>query len=208
MSIQDAVHGLAVDRLRSAIEKRASFWNSFKSAIKPGPAGKMLGGALLAAGGAAATAAIGHGASFGVDALRNRIGKGRAYKGMLKASPGLAKRKDADKVQMTFNTLWNLNKDLAKDPLTAGSFVERSVQRADIGDSAGAYVDIDTARNLARSRAKKDRPIAQAFATAGAARAGAPGGKDYHREAKLERYKSQLRGGEGDLSTPNPFRRR
>ena len=181
---------LEVERLRSAIEKNASFWKSFKSAFKGTSAGKALGGAMVAAGGAAATAAIGHGVSMGVETLRDRLGKGKAYKGMLSASPGLAKRKDADKVQMTFNTLWNLNRDLAKDPLTAGSFVERSVQRADVGDSSGSYVDIETARNLLRSAPRRERPIAQAFAQGGA---GALPGEDWGSRGKLERYKAQLK---------------
>ena len=194
MNLPETLHELDVERLRTAIEKRASFWKGFKESLKPGKAGKMIGKAFLAASGAAATAAIGHGVSRGYDSLANRIGKGRAYKGMLQASPGLAKRKDADRVQMTFNTLWNLNRDLAKDPLTAGSFVERSVQRADFGDSAGSYVDIETARNILRSAPREDRPIARAFIEAGTGAAGAPSGKDYDREAKLERYKAQLKG--------------
>ena len=194
MRLSDTLHGLEVERLRTAIEKNASFWEGFKSSFKGGKPGKVMGQALMAAGGAAATAAIGHGVSRAYDSLSHRIGKGRAYKGMLEASPGLAKRKDADRVQMTFNTLWNLNKDLAKDPLTAGSFVERSVQRADFGDSAGSYVDIETARNILRSAPRDDKPISRAFIEAGTGAAGAPGGKDYDREAKLELYKAQLKG--------------
>lgn len=180
-----------VEKLKLAIEKNASTWNSFTNAFKG--IGKTLGSATIAAGGAAAAATVGHGVGMGIEALRDRIGKGQAYKGMLKLSPNLAKRRDADKVQLTFNTLWNLNRDLAKDPLTASSFVERSVQRADIGDSAGSYVDIETARNLLRSVPKQDRPITQAFIQGGTSAFVHPPKKDYEEERKLEQYKSQLR---------------
>jgi hypothetical protein len=151
MNLQDTLHALDIERLTSAInEKKASFWEPFKKA-------------LITGAGAAATAAIASGATWGAESLRNKIEKGRAYKGMVEASPGLAKNRDATKVQTTFNTLWNLNPDLAKDPLTAGSFVERSMQRADISDSAGSYIDIDTARNIVKSRGRKEQPITRAF---------------------------------------------
>ncbi|MFW9801061.1 MAG: hypothetical protein ACFFFC_00290 [Candidatus Thorarchaeota archaeon] len=183
MDIQGIMHDFDVAKLRGAIhEKRASFWEPFKKA-------------LIAGAGTAATATIAAGTAWGAESLRDKIEKGRAYKGMVSAAPGLSKNRDANRVQMTFNTLWNLNKDLAKDPLTAGSFVERSMQRADIGDTAGSYIDIDTARNILKARGREERPITKAFTEGAISALTAPEqrGKDYSREAKLERYKAQLR---------------
>lgn len=165
-SLEKALHQLQVEKLHGAIEKNASFWQSFKRALSPGHIGETAGTALLAAGAAAGTAAVGSVVADVYGGVKGRIQKGRSYKEMLQAAPGLQKRKDADKVQMTFNTLWNLNPDLAKDPLTAGSFVERSLTRADIGDSSGAYVDVDTARNLLKSQPERESPILKAFQTA------------------------------------------
>ena len=191
MRLERSLHDIDMLKLRKSIEKNASFWEGLKAAFNPQRAGSAIGDALFAAGGAASIAAAAHGIGTGVGAIKNKIEKGRAYKGMLETTPGLSNR-DAGTVQKTFNTLWNLNKDLAKDPLTAGSFVERSVGRADLSDSAGAYVDIETARNLLRSAPPAISPITESF-IAGGLSALPSKAKDYKAERELETHKAKLR---------------
>lgn len=76
------------------------------------------------------------GAVAGIDALRNaldkRVGKEKAFKNMIKDNPSLA-HSDPVHVKKVFNTLYTFNKDMAKDPLVAGSFTRRSLMFKDEG---------------------------------------------------------------------------
>jgi hypothetical protein len=148
--VNEAVRRLSVDRLKSAIEKNASFWNHFKDA-------------LVAAGAGAAVTAGGSLATSGFKSIRGKLEKPRAYKNMMSAMPGL-KKEDPRAVQMTFNTLYGMNRKMAKDPLVAGSFVSRNVSRAELGGEAGAYVDPQTAKTLLDAGAKRTSgPIESAW---------------------------------------------
>ena len=92
--------------------------------ILTSPAAKKFGlfgvGALGIAGGLAAVDAI-------RDSMSHRVGKDKAFKNMIKENPSLAKENPAH-VKKVFNTLYTFNKDMAKDPLVAGSFARRSMQ--------------------------------------------------------------------------------
>jgi len=52
--------------------------------------------------------------------------KAKAYSEMLGVHKQLG-REDGKRVQHAFNTLWKFNPDMASDPLTSGSFVQRAV---------------------------------------------------------------------------------
>lgn len=72
----------------------------------------------------------------GLEALREtldrKVGKEKAFKNMIKDNPGLANESPAH-VKKVFNTLYTFNKDMAKDPLVAGSFTRRSLMFKDEG---------------------------------------------------------------------------
>ena len=78
---------------------------------------------LLAGGGAAA---LGGGIALGESAHKNvssEVGKRRAFKKLLQHSPQLAKQ-DPKHTAELFDALYTFNKDLAKNPLTASSFIK------------------------------------------------------------------------------------
>lgn len=204
MPIEETVRSLEIDKLRAAIEKRAGFWKSFQNSIKGSNIGKQLGDGLLAAGTAAAVTVAGVGAKAGFEVVRDRVEKPKAFSSMLEASPGL-KKQDPKSVQMTFNTLYSLNRKMAKDPLVAGSFVGRNVSRAEVSDGAGAYVDPQTAKMLMDANPRDGAPVMDAWRR-GATQADMyknRGGKgrgrdeDKYKKAsvsgdKLAKFKSQL----------------
>lgn len=144
--LDSALHHIKVARLRDAIEKKAGFWKNFTKSLSSGNLGKQTGDALMAAGTSAAITGIGMGVKAGVEAVREKVEKPKAFKGMLGAMPGL-KKEDPKAVQMTFNTLYGMNRQMAKDPLVAGSFVSRNINRAEVG-GGGAYVDPQTVKTL------------------------------------------------------------
>lgn len=150
-TLDNALHQIKVAKLQKAIEKNAGFWRNFTSALAPKNLGKSVGEGLLAAGTSAAITGIGLGVKAGVDTIREKVEKPRAFKGMMSAMPGL-KKEDPRAVQMTFNTLYGMNRQMAKDPLVAGSFVAKHVNRADIGGEGGAYVDPVTVKTLRDAR--------------------------------------------------------
>ena len=146
--LKEALHTVKLAKMRSAIEKNAAFWTNFN---------KALGGAMLSAGSAAAVTAAGALAGEGFSAIRERIEKPKAFKSMMENMPGL-KKEDPKAVQMTFNTLYGMNRKMAKDPLVAGSFVSRNVQRADMGGEGGAYIDPQTVKLLRDAGSAKGEP--------------------------------------------------
>jgi hypothetical protein len=161
--IENALHHINVAKLRDAIEKKASFWKNFTNALRSSNMGKQVGEAVLAAGAAAGVTAAGAGVAHGYKALRGRVEKPKAFKSMMGAMPGL-KKEDPKAVQMTFNTLYGMNRQMAKDPLVAGSFVSRNVRRAEMGGEAGAYVDPQTAKTLMDAGSKRDSgPVESAW---------------------------------------------
>lgn len=162
-ALDNILHDIRVAKLQEAIEKRAGpFWQSFVQSLARENIGKQVGEGLLAAGTAAAVTGLGVAASKGVDLLREKIEKPRAFKGMMDATPGLAKQ-DPKSVQMTFNTLYGMNRQMARDPLVAGSFVSRNVSRAEMGDGAGAYVDPQTAKMLMDAGPRGPGPIMESW---------------------------------------------
>lgn len=178
--LDNALHHIKVAKLSKAIEKKASFWRSFTKSLSSSNMGKQMGDAMLAAGAGAAVTAVGVGAKAGYEAVREKVEKPRAFKSMLGAMPGL-KKEDPKAVQMTFNTLYGMNRRMAKDPLVAGSFVAKQVNRAEIGGEGGAYVDPQTTKLLmdAGSKGRAEGPMFQAFQKRGS--------------AKLEKFREQLR---------------
>ena len=109
--------------MRMAIEKNAGFWKKFNDG-------------LISAGAAAAITGVGLTAKAGFESLRDKIEKPRAFKKMLATSPSL-KKQDPKAVQLTFNTLYGMNRRMAVDPLVAGSFVSRNVEREDVEPFGG-----------------------------------------------------------------------
>lgn len=162
------VSNFAVERLRAAIEKNAGFWSGFTQSLTPNRMGAQAGDAVLAAGATAAVTGMGVAIKSGYDALKSRLDKPKAFKGMLEADPSLRK-KDQKAVQMTFNTLYSFNKDMAKDPLSAASFVGRSTTRSEMSEGVGSYIDPQTVRMIADTR-RQDTPILNA-ASMGAGKA-------------------------------------
>lgn len=79
---------------------------------------------------AAAAPVIGAGVDAGIGQVRKMIaarGKVKAYKSMIAENPVLKKRpKDSQKF---FNTLYNANPDLARDPLVASSWVHTQIEQ-------------------------------------------------------------------------------
>lgn len=182
-------------RLRERLQKTASMWGTFKK--------QLVGG--LAAGTAAATLAAGAtAAGYGLGKLKDAIVKGRAMKSMLEANPHLAKQ-DSKQVHMTFNSLYHMNPDLATDPLTAGSFVTRSLNRVESGDSAGAYIDPATAVQLSKGREVED-PIMHAFLSAKPEKVEKEKpGKTPGEEFEMERAKATLHKAKAPGKIKNPF---
>jgi hypothetical protein len=147
MSLNEILHQANVTKLREAIEKRAGFWQSFTNSLSSTNMGRQIGEGIMVAGAQAAVTGLGEAARAGYTALRTKVEKPKAYQAMIEMSPGLAK-KDPRAVQSTFNTLYGLNRAMAKDPLVAGSFVGKTVERAEIGGESVAYVDPQTVRML------------------------------------------------------------
>lgn len=188
--LQDVLHKIKLAQLKIELEKKAGLWNAFKDG-------------LAAAGTTAAVAGAGLAVQKGYNVLKERIEKPRAFKGMLGAAPGL-KKMDQKAVQMTFNSLYAMNPNMAKDPLISGSFVERHVGRGE-GLSSGAFIDPQTATLLQPKNKPQESPILRAFGTAGAmgvANAMKPEGpkhspgmseEEYGRQARMKEYESRLR---------------
>jgi len=197
--------------LRTAIEKNAGFWQGFKSSMTGKNIGHSLGSGMTEGIASAAMASIGEAVGSGITALSDKVRKPMAFKAMVEANPSLGKM-DQKAVQMTFNTLHNLNPQLARDPLIAASFVARSITRADMGGQERSFVDIQTAKDLQRGGQDQYRPVRDSF------RSGRPRlpetpetprpmppGKDYQSESKLERYKAQLRSSRSPSRVKSPF---
>lgn len=180
MSLDRNLKELDVAKLETAIEKKASSWRAFTGALKRQFSGKSLGQHLGAAGIAAGVAAAGQAGAAGFSYLREKIEKPRAFKDMMSAAPGL-KKQDPKAVQRTFNTLYTMNRGMAKDPLVAGSFVSRNVERADTESGSGAYIDPQTVKLLSDVGRGRKSPISEAWMSAVTKKA-----------SLLEKYKKQL----------------
>jgi hypothetical protein len=189
--LNKALTELQMVKLKRGIEKNASIWQGFKNAFTTSKVGETVGQAALTAAAAAGITAGGVGIQKGFTALRSKIEKPKLFKSMLESSPGL-KKMDQKKVHLTFNTIYNMNREMAKDPLVAGSFVERSVAQADISDSAGVYVDPNTAKTMLESRQRSGEPILRSFT--GAIQSGLEGkGIGAPDPVELERRKAEQR---------------
>ena len=201
MSYDDILHLEKLARLRKAIEKNAGFWQNFTSALKPERLGNTAADALIGAGITSAAAGLGLAAKSGFEALRTKIEKPKAFRAMIDASPGLGKL-DPKATQMTFNTLYGMNRQMAKDPLVASSFVGRNVGRAEVGGEAGAYVDLQSAKTLidATSRGKGSNPLMESWMS------GAGSANPYKsQEAWLDRqrYEREMKKAGGGNPPPN-----
>jgi|GEM_PF-6206452 len=162
MSLDQDLKELNVAKLRAAMRKEAGAWRSFTKALKSQFGPKSIGGHLGAAAVAAGVTAAGEAGAAGVGYLREKIEKPKAFKDMLSAAPGL-KKQDPKAVQRTFNTLYTMNRGMARDPLVAGSFVSRNVGRAEMDAGAGAYVDPQTVKLLSDVGRKNKSPIMDAW---------------------------------------------
>ena len=190
--LDDALRALEIERLKQGIEKRgAGIWRGMVDALKGSNVGAEVGKALVGAPAGAAVTAAGAAAYQGIRSAADSVFKAKHYKNMLGTAPGLQKNRDARKTQAAFNTLWNLNRGLAKDPLAAGSFVERSMNQAELSDSAGVYVDPQTATMLQKTAPKDDKWIMQGWMSGATGASG--GGKKKRASAKMiDRYRKQF----------------
>jgi len=170
MSLDKELHELDVARLKNALEKKAGFWQSFTSSFT-GPRLGATVGAATAAAGIAAAGEVG-GAAFGY--LRDKIDKPRAFKRMVRTAPGLRKE-DPKGVQRAFNTLYSMNRDMAKDPLVASSFVSRSITRAEDPGGAGAFIDPQTVKLIRDGNKRKRGGVSEAWMSARPSRQGKQG---------------------------------
>jgi len=183
MDINDIDREFRIYRLRERMQKTAGMWENFKNALT----NQAIGGMATATLAAGATAA-----GYGLGKLKDTIVKGRAMKSMLEANPHLAKQ-DSKQVHMTFNSLYHMNPDLATDPLVAGSFVTRSINRVEGGDSSGAYIDPSTATQLTKGKEHED-PIMHAFLSAKPFEEKKVDNRpSLHEQAQLKQYEAQLR---------------
>jgi hypothetical protein len=192
--IAEIARSFQVDRLRRSIEKRAGLWSSFRGALTGPRFGETVGNTLLEGAAGAAVSATGTMLEKGFTSISNRIRKPRAFKEMVDANPSL-KKMDQKRVQQTFNTLYTLNPQLARDPLTAGSFVNSTVHRADVGGSTTPHIDLRTATELQRGGAdRKGGGMFEAFRTAKGKSPTSPKPEtDWGSMAAMKKYEAQLR---------------
>lgn len=112
---------LARDRIMAKLTKKPSVLKHMFSSH--GPVVTALGYGV----GAGTIGAGMWGAKKAYDHVNEPIQKQQGMKAMLTMHPNL-KNEDHAHVARVYNTLYNFNKDMAKDPLVAGSFVRRAMQ--------------------------------------------------------------------------------
>jgi DNA-binding PucR family transcriptional regulator len=130
--------------------KTASFWSSLQEGLTGEAIGKAMAPAIVGAG----FAAGGYGVSKAYGAVKERLTKTRDYKAMLDANPVL-KKYDAGQVQMVYNSLRAQAPSLARDPLIANSFVNKTLE---LQPESGPHIDAQTVKMLTESQ----RNISQA----------------------------------------------
>ncbi len=135
-------------RYSTEFAKTAGAWDTFKSvATSPGV---VIPTAATAAG-------------FGLNAVRDVLSdamearrKAQAFKGMIASHPVL-KNKDQKDVRNIYNSLYNINPHMAKDPLVAGALVDRIYQRQESFGGRDATSNqglLETAQELAGIRSQ------------------------------------------------------
>ncbi|KKN98587.1 hypothetical protein LCGC14_0146990 [marine sediment metagenome] len=105
------------------------FWQGFKS----GPKAEVVGTAAAQTMATMPAAIIGSILGGGVvvsgqvaaESIGGAIQKSRSYKAMLNHSPELAKKVNRDKVEKYFNSIWNFNPQVARDPIASSAAVKR-----------------------------------------------------------------------------------
>ena len=100
---------------------------------KTGAMGEVAKNLLLNAGGIVIGAGLVGAANVGMVAVSRAFqsltegrDKAQAYAGMLSVHKQLG-QEDKNKVQNAFNTLYRFNPEVARDPLSAGSFVQKTI---------------------------------------------------------------------------------
>ncbi|MCA8939760.1 MAG: hypothetical protein KDB07_08135 [Planctomycetes bacterium] len=120
---------------------------SFMQNVATGAASIAIGGGILGL----ANAGLGA-LERGYRSLTEGKQKAQAVSQMLQVHPQLG-REDKTKVLRAFDTLWKFNPDAATDPLTAGSFVEKTMQYGAVTtDEVKKLVDIRKAMRDAESK--------------------------------------------------------
>lgn len=115
---------------------------AFRKAI-----GFGLGGATLAGGAMLANSAY--------DAVTSPVKRERGFKLMLADNPGL-KEHDERSLRKNYNTLYNLNPDLAQEPAVASAFVKKQMAFKDEGiQTADVKTLSEIRKNFADARAKQ-----------------------------------------------------
>jgi len=188
-NLKKDLSSLDMERMKIAVNKHAGFWQSIKNAFQS-PMGKRVTGALGEAAATAAVAASVVGAKKGYEALREKIEKPRLYKNMLELNPQL-KNVDQNRVTNMFNTVYNLNRDMAKDPIVAGSFVDRGVSQAE--GLSSLYIDPATTKLLMSSKERKEEPVSTSFMRAFESYGPEHSGNKLEDQKTLKRYENMLR---------------
>jgi hypothetical protein len=95
------------------------------------------------------------GASKAFSALTEPAIKQKHYNEMLKENPSL-RNEDPAVVRKSYNTLFTFNKDMAKDPTTAGAFVRRAAAFKDEGIQASDIKTLTEIRKFISDSKSKD----------------------------------------------------
>lgn len=128
---------------QASATKEANFFQN----VATGAASLAIGGGILGA------ANVGLGAlERGYKSLTEGKTKAKAVSHMLRVHPQLGKE-DKTKVLRAFDTLYKFNPDAATDPLTAGSFVEKTLTYGAVTtDEVKKLVDIRKAMRDAEAK--------------------------------------------------------
>lgn len=128
------------------MSKEAGFW------------GNVMGGAAALGVGAAITGVAG----MGVDAARHAYRsltegkeKAHAYSEMMRVHGSQLGTEEKAKVQQAFNALWHLNPELAKEPLTAGTFVARTIDYGGVATQDAATL-LSARKSLMDAKSHED----------------------------------------------------
>lgn len=128
------------------VAKQAEFGDYAKK-VTIGAGSLALGGAILGVGNMGMQAI-----QKGLESLTNGRDKAKGVSEMLRVNPQLAKE-DKTKVLQAYDTLWRFNKDVASDPLSSASFVQKVVDYGGVtSDEVKKMVDMRKAMRDAESK--------------------------------------------------------
>jgi hypothetical protein len=124
--------------------KEGSFWKN----VAVGTAGLALAPVAYGVGSMGMNAV-----QKAYESLTEGKGKAKAYSEMMKVHKKQLGSEDKSKIQTAFNSLWGLNKDMAKDPLVSGTFVTKAIDYGGVTtQEAGQLISARKGMGEARAR--------------------------------------------------------